>query len=103
MSKLTLQELEAHLWKSADILRGSVDSSDYKNYIFGLLFLKRLSDVFEEHKQELLNEHGEEIGQLLAKDPEQFQFYVPQAAQWEEIRKHAEDIGSAIQGLCTRF
>ncbi len=96
MSQLTLQELESHLWKSADILRGSVDSSDYKNYIFGLLFLKRLSDVFEEHKLELVQEHGEEIGRLLADDPDQYQFYVPEAARWEEIRKHAADIGSAI-------
>ncbi|GAK41827.1 type I restriction-modification system subunit M [Paenibacillus urinalis] len=96
MSQLTLQELEPHLWKSADILRGSVDSSDYKNYIFGLLFLKRLSDVFEEQKQELVQEHGEEIGQLLSDDPDQYQFFVPAAARWEEIRKHANDIGSAI-------
>lgn len=96
LSKLTLQELEAHLWKSADILRGSVDSSDYKNYIFGLLFLKRLSDVSEEQKNNLIKEHGEEIGTLLADDPDQYQFFVPNAAQWEEIRKHAEDIGSAI-------
>ncbi|KQB92895.1 hypothetical protein GEPA3_2111 [Geobacillus sp. PA-3] len=44
--KLTLQQLESHLWESANILRGSIDSSDYKNYIFGLLFLKRLNDVF---------------------------------------------------------
>ncbi|WP_454190313.1 type I restriction-modification system subunit M [Paenibacillus sp. Marseille-Q7038] len=96
MSQLTLQELESHLWKSADILRGSVDSSDYKNYIFGLLFLKRLSDVFEEQKQGLVQEHGEEIGQLLADDPDQYQFFVPASARWEEIRKHASDIGSAI-------
>lgn len=96
MGKLTLQELESHLWKSADILRGSVDSSDYKNYIFGLLFLKRLSDTFEEQKQSLIKEHGEEIGELLADDPEQYQFFVPTAAQWEEVRKHAEDIGTAI-------
>jgi type I restriction enzyme M protein len=96
LSKLTLQELESHLWKSADILRGSVDSSDYKNYIFGLLFLKRLSDVSEEQKNDLIKEHGEEIGTLLADDPEQYQFFVPKAARWDEIRKHAEDIGSAI-------
>lgn len=48
MGKLTLQQLESHLWESANILRGSIDSSDYKNYIFGLLFLKRLNDVFVE-------------------------------------------------------
>ncbi len=96
LGKLTLQELESHLWKSADILRGSVDSSDYKNYIFGLLFLKRLSDTFEEQKKNLIKEHGEEIGLLLADDPDQYQFFVPKAAQWEEIRKHSEDIGTAI-------
>ncbi len=38
MGSITLQELESHLWESANILRGSIDSSDYKNYIFGLLF-----------------------------------------------------------------
>jgi type I restriction enzyme M protein len=60
-----------------------------------LLFLKRLSDVSEEQKNNLVKEHVEEIGTLLADDPDQYQFFVP-AARWEEIRKHAEDIGSAI-------
>lgn len=96
MAKLTLQELESHLWKSADILRGSIDSSDYKSYIFGLLFIKRLSDVFTEHRNELLEVHGLEMGEILAEDPEQFQFYVPQEARWHEIRKHAQDVGTAI-------
>lgn len=45
---ITLQELKSHLWESANILRGTIDSSDYKNYIFGLLFFKRLSDTFDE-------------------------------------------------------
>lgn len=96
MGQLTLQELETHLWKSADILRGSIDSSDYKSYIFGLLFLKRLSDGFDERKLQLVEEHGEEIGSLLVDDPDQYRFYVPQEARWEEIRKHAQDIGTAI-------
>lgn len=96
MTKLTLQELESHLWKSADILRGSIDSSDYKSYIFGLLFIKRLSDVFTEHRHELLEAHGLEMGELLAEDPDQYQFYVPQEARWHDIRKNAQDIGTAI-------
>jgi len=45
--KLTIDKLEQYLWSAADILRGSIDSSDYKSFIFGLLFLKRLSDRFE--------------------------------------------------------
>lgn len=96
MEKLTLQELESHLWKSADILRGSIDSSDYKSYIFGLLFIKRISDVFHERRAELIAEHGNEIGEILAEDPEQYQFFVPVEARWDEIRKNAQDIGSVI-------
>ena len=42
------QELESKLWQAADILRGQIDSADYKNYIFSILFLKRLSDRFNE-------------------------------------------------------
>ncbi|MDT8267658.1 type I restriction-modification system subunit M N-terminal domain-containing protein, partial [Roseomonas sp. DSM 102946] len=56
MAKLTRTELENHLWKSADILRGSIDSSDYKIYIFGFLFLKRLSDRFEEEAKEAMRQ-----------------------------------------------
>jgi HsdM N-terminal domain len=48
--KLTQQELERHLWGAADILRGTVDAGDYKQYIFGLLFYKRLCDVWDEER-----------------------------------------------------
>ena len=48
VDKLTIDALERYLWSAADILRGSIDSSDYKGFIFGLLFLKRLSDRFDE-------------------------------------------------------
>ncbi len=52
--QLTVEALERHLWSAADILRGSIDSSDYEAYIFGLLFLKRLSDVFVEEAEKVL-------------------------------------------------
>ncbi len=59
MSKLTLEELESHLWESANILRGSIDSADYKNYIFGLLFLKRMNDVFLENRKHIIEEYAD--------------------------------------------
>ena len=49
---LTKQELESKLWQAADILRGQIDAADYKNYIFSILFLKRLSDRFDEEIQD---------------------------------------------------
>ena len=57
-NKLSLETLESWLWESANILRGSIDSSDFKNYIFGLLFLKRYNDVFEERIAKLMKDEG---------------------------------------------
>jgi type I restriction enzyme, R subunit len=54
MTIISLNALETWLWDSADILRGSIDSSDFKNYIFGLLFLKRANDVFEEEVESIM-------------------------------------------------
>jgi type I restriction enzyme M protein len=93
MAKLTQQQLESHLWESANILRGSIDSSDYKNYIFGLLFLKRLNDVFVERAEEIEQTEGDTYGW---NDPDEHQFFVPEGARWEEIKKQTQDIGDKI-------
>ncbi|MDQ0300410.1 type I restriction-modification system DNA methylase subunit [Salibacterium salarium] len=93
MAKLTLQELESHLWESANILRGSIDSSDYKNYIFGLLFLKRLSDVFIERAQEIEQEEKDDYGWY---DRDEHQFFVPDRARWTHIQVQTNDIGNEI-------
>jgi len=93
MSKLTQQQLESHLWESANILRGSIDSSDYKNYIFGMLFLKRLNDVFVEVAERIEKEEGDDYGWY---DRDEHQFFVPERARWTYIRSITQDVGSAI-------
>ena len=94
MSTLTRARLNAHLWAAADILRGSIDSSDYKNYIFGFLFLKRLSDRFEEEAENLIAEGEDE--EVAWTDPDEHQFFVPERARWVAISKLTKDIGNAL-------
>ncbi|TYB30737.1 MAG: type I restriction-modification system subunit M [Candidatus Mcinerneyibacterium aminivorans] len=90
--KLTLDKLESWLWESANILRGRIDSGDYKNYIFGMLFLKRISDVFEEECNRIKEEHGE----ALMYDEDFHKFLVPDKARWDNIKNTTKDIGAAI-------
>lgn len=88
--KMSLAQLKTFLWKSADILRGKIDSSDYKKYIFGLLFYKRMSDVWQEEYNKALDEyHDDEI----AKADYNHRFQVPEDARWEVIQNTATDIG----------
>lgn len=90
---LTQQELESHLWGAADILRGSIDSADYKHYIFGLLFFKRLSDVWQEEYEARLKEFADEE---MAKDPEEHRFHIPAGAFWDDVRKSSTNIGEHL-------
>ncbi|MDC3378672.1 type I restriction-modification system subunit M [Planctomycetota bacterium] len=90
---LTLQQLETHLWGAADLLRGSIDSGDFKHYIFGLLFYKRLCDVWEEEYEERLAEYEDAA---LAADPEEHRFHLPEGSSWKDVRKESVDIGTVL-------
>ena len=95
---LSIAQLEQYLWSAADILRGSIDSSDYKTYIFGLLFLKRLSDRFEEEAEKLI---AEGLPDPVAwTDPDEHQFFVPERARWGAIRGQATNIGETLNKAC---
>ena len=90
---LTLAQLERHLWGAADLLRGSIDSGDFKHYIFGLLFYKRLCDVWREEYEQRLAEYGDAE---LAADPDEHRFHIPPGCFWSDVRKTSVDIGTAL-------
>ncbi len=91
---LTKKELETHLWKAADILRGRIDSGDYKHYIFGLLFFKRLSDVWREEYEDRLERY--DGNEDLAADPDEHRFHIPEGHFWQDVRQETTDIGAAL-------
>lgn len=91
-------KIETQLWKAADALRGSMDSSEYRNVVLGLIFLKYVSDSFENKKNEILNSDYPED----AEDPDMYLadniFWVPREARWEIVRESAKkpEIGEII-------
>ncbi|MFK7933562.1 MAG: N-6 DNA methylase [Saprospiraceae bacterium] len=94
-NKLTLSQLEQYLAKAAWILKGPVDASDFKVYIFPLLFFKRISDVYdEEYKIALEESEGDTEYAAL---PEFHRFEIPTACHWNDVRATTVNVGTAIE------
>ena len=91
--RLSQKELESYLWGVATLLRGLIDASDYKQYIFPLLFFKRLSDGWDEDYREAFEETRDE-GYALATANDRFE--IPEGAHWKDVRTSSRDVGRAL-------
>jgi type I restriction enzyme M protein len=92
---MTQQELEKYLWGAAKVLRGTIDAGDYKQYIFPLLFFKRICDVYEEEFEKALAESDGDME--YAAFAEHHHFMVPEGAHWNTVRETTTHVGVAIQ------
>ena len=91
--QISQRELENYLWGAAVILRGLIDAGDYKQYIFPLVFLKRISDVYdEEHAAAVHTYSDEELADL----PENHRFAIPNGCRWTDVRTVTENIGATV-------
>ena len=92
--RITIPELESYLWQSAVLLRSNIDAGAYKQYIFPLLFFKRICDVYDEETVKAVAEYGEDIDDF--DEDELHTFIIPKGHHWNDVRQVSENVGSAI-------
>ena len=91
LRRMTQAELDAFLEKAADILRGNVDHSEFRGYVFALLFFKRISDIFEEAVRNLAKKVGDELANDPAMQKKSLPFVVPADSMWEVVTTGTKD------------
>src|SRR2546425_5991991 len=101
--KLSLQQLEAHLWGAANILRGKTAGQDYKNYILSLMFYKRLCDQWENEADEAIAEQERQQGRVFTEAQKsifkargQHRFKIPEGNRWADVLEQSENIGEKL-------
>ncbi|MXV51521.1 N-6 DNA methylase [Pedobacter sp. HMF7647] len=92
---MTQQQLEKYLWGAATALRGTIDAGDYKQYIFPLLFFKRICDVYDEEFEKAMAESEGDME--YAAFAEHHHFQVPEGAHWNDVRETTVNVGVALQ------
>jgi type I restriction enzyme M protein len=92
---MTQQQLEKYLWGAAKVLRGTIDAGDYKQYIFPLLFFKRICDVYDEEFQRAMSDSDGDLEYAAFEENHRFQ--VPAGAHWNDVRETTVNVGMAIQ------
>src|SRR5436853_3967236 len=93
--RISQAQLESYLWGAATLLRGVIDAGDYKQFIFPLLFFKRVSDVYDEEVEQALAESGGDVD--YAKFADQHRFQIPDGAHWRDVRSKSTNVGQALQ------
>lgn len=101
-SKLTFDQLKTHLWHAADILdeKGGIDPNEYRKPILGMLFLKRLNDVFEDTAKELEKKFDKKTAW---EDPDRHPFFIPENGRWGKIESSWENVGEIIDNACVEI
>src|SRR5574344_1240647 len=93
IQQISLDELKKFLWGAAELLRGQIDAAGYKEYIFPLLFFKRINDVYEQQFTEFVHDGGDEFAKQQA---EELVIRIPDGAHWNDVRQVTENVGQAL-------